>query len=143
MKPTISIITLGVKCMKTSYKFYKEGLGFPTSAKIEDSIYFFKTNGTCLAIYPFDKLAEDANFKNTIKPQTGFQGITLAHNVKSDTEVEDILELATKAGATIIKPATRAFWGGYSGYFSDPDGYLWEVAHANFEMDENGCLIIP
>jgi hypothetical protein len=72
-----------------------------------------------------------------------FPGITLAHNVRTKGDVDDVLREAEKAGATIVKPAADTFWGGYSGYFSDPDGYLWEVACGAFELKEDGSLVIP
>ncbi len=125
MKPRISMITLGVSDLETSIKFYQEGLGFP---KMESppGIAFFTLNGSWLGLYPRDSLAEDA----TISPDgSGFPGFALAHNVASDSEVDQVIEQAVSAGAALVKPAQKVFWGGYSGYFKDPDGFLWEVAH--------------
>jgi catechol 2,3-dioxygenase-like lactoylglutathione lyase family enzyme len=142
MEPRISIITLGVSDLERSYKFYHEGLGLPTSRTPESGIIFFQTGGVCLALYPLDKLAEDVS--PTQSSERGrFSGITLAHNTKSKDEVDAILSLAEKAGGRIEKPAQDVFWGGYSGYFSDPDGYLWEVAFADFwNFNADGSLII-
>jgi uncharacterized protein len=142
MEPRISIITLGVKDLKKSYKFYHEGLGIPTSSKSDDAIIFLKTNGTCLALYPFDELAKDIKGKSS-KEKPEFTGITLAHNTKTKEEVKQVLELAKNAGGKIEKEAQNASWGGYHGYFSDPDGYLWEVAYADFwEFNDDGSLKI-
>lgn len=124
MKPKIGIITLGVADYERSLTFYRDGLGFPTHGETK-SIAFFELEGTWLALYPRDKLAEDATVPSK---GSGFQGFTLAHNVKSKEEVRQVLQLAEQAGAKIVKPAQEVFWGGYSGYFSDPDGFLWEVA---------------
>ena len=127
MKHKISIITLGVSNLKKSLSFYRDGLGFQTHDYKEDAgIVFFKRQGTWLALYPKDKLAEDA----TVSPEGGgFGGITLAHNVGTKEEVDSIIRLALKVGASLVKNPQEVFWGGYSGYFADPDGHLWEVAY--------------
>ena len=142
MEPRISIITLGVSDLTRSFKFYHEGLGFPTSRNPESGIVFFQTGGVCLALYPLEKLAEDVSpSQSSLRGQ--FSGFTLAHNTKSKDEVDTILSRAEKAGGKIEKPAQDVFWGGYSGYFSDPDGYLWEVAYADFwKFNPDGSLII-
>ncbi len=142
MEPRISIITLGVKDLDASCRFYKEGLGFPTNRAENQNIVFFRTNGTCLALYPLDKLAEDAKQESTDAKTSSFKGFTLAHNVRTKEEVDQVLKLAKSAGATIVKEAEKVFWGGYSGYFSDPDGYLWEVAFGAFDFHEDGSLKI-
>jgi catechol 2,3-dioxygenase-like lactoylglutathione lyase family enzyme len=141
MQPYISIITLGVKDLERSLLFYKDGLGFPTTRTAEGGIIFFQTKGTCLALYPYEKLAADVS-KEFVVERSKFTGITLAHNVRSKEEVDEILIIAEKAGATIKKPAQDTDWGGYSGYFSDPDGYLWEVAYGAFEIANDDSLII-
>lgn len=125
MDPKISIITLGVNDLIASTEFYKNGLGLPHSSHSNENISFFELNGTWLALYPKDSLAADANIKSN---GDGFCGVTLAHNVKVKQEVDRVLALAEKSGAKITKPAKDTFWGGYSGYFSDLDGYLWEAA---------------
>lgn len=130
MKPKIGIITLGVSDLKRSLEFYRDGLGFPTHEyKEEQGIVFFKMEGTWLALYPRDKLAEDIKIPTE---GTGFSGVTLAHNVGTKEEVDAIVDLAVKAGAKRVKQPEEVFWGGYSGYFSDPDGHLWEVAYNPF-----------
>ncbi|MGH9835948.1 MAG: VOC family protein [Blastocatellia bacterium] len=124
MKPHITLITLGVKELKRSIEFYEKGLGLPKKAGPE-GIAFFETSGTMLSLYPREKLAEDI----TISAEgSGFQGFALAHNVESPEAVDATLEEAVAAGATLIKPGQKVFWGGYSGYFTDPDGFYWEVA---------------
>jgi len=126
MKPRISMITLGVSDLDKSIKFYKEGLGFP---RMESSpeIAFFTLNGSWLSLYIRESLAEDA----TVSPEgSGFNGFTLSHNVASESEVDQIIEHSVSVGAILVKTPQKVFLGGgYSGYFKDPDGYLWEVAH--------------
>jgi catechol 2,3-dioxygenase-like lactoylglutathione lyase family enzyme len=125
MKPRISMITLGVRDMEASVKFYRDGLGFPHMDSSPD-VAFFTLNGSWLGLYNRDSLADDA----TVSPEgSGFAGFTLAHNVTSEAEVDQTMEHAVSAGAKLVKPAQKVFWGGYSGYFQDPDGYLWEVAY--------------
>ena len=126
MEPRISIITLGVSDLPRSIQFYRDGLGLPLRDDEDtESIAFFGTSGTWLALYPRDALAEDVGIPTD---GTGFSGVTLAHNVRSTCEVDELLRVAVEAGATLVKPAAEVFWGGYSGYFTDPDGHLWEVA---------------
>ena len=141
MEPRVSIITLGVQDLERSYQFYSK-LGFPSSKNPEEGIIFFKTGGVCLALYPLDALAKDVSPDMSVVKE-GFSGVTLAHNTRSKQEVDDVLALAVSAGAKLEKPAQDVFWGGYSGYFSDPDGYLWEVAYADFwQFNQDGSLVI-
>jgi len=125
MQARISMISLGVKDLQTAIKFYQQGLGLPRKEPYSDDIAFFDLNGTWLALYPWDKLAEDVTISQV---GSGFRGVTLAHNVKSKEEVNSIISQAIGAGATLVKEAQDVFWGGYSGYFSDLDGHLWEIA---------------
>ena len=128
MKPRISMIALAVNDLEQSTKFYQQGLGFP---KIDSppEVAFFNLNGTWLGLSKREALAEDVG----VSPEgSGYSGFNLAHNVASETEVDHVMEQAQAAGATIVKPAQKADWGGYSGYFQDPDGHLWEVAHNPF-----------
>ncbi len=125
MKPRISMITLGVRDLGTSIRFYEQGLGLPRMESPPE-VAFFSLNGSWLGLYGREALAEDAG----VDPAgSGFSGVALAHNVVSEEEVDIVLAQAVAAGATLVKPAQKVFWGGYSGYFADPDGYLWEVAH--------------
>lgn len=125
MEPRISIITLGVSDLARSVAFYRDGLGLTLFDENTESIAFFQNKGTWLALYPREALAADVGIATE---GSGFSGVTLAHNLRSKEEVDDLLAVAVSAGATLVKPAQDTFWGGYSGYFSDPDGYLWEIA---------------
>ncbi len=125
MEPRISIITLGVSDLPRAVKFYRDGLGLPLLDENTESIAFFKNRGAWLSLYPRESLAADAGIDTQ---GSGFSGVTLAHNVRSREEVDALLGVAVNAGATLVKPAQDAFWGGYSGYFADSDGYLWEIA---------------
>ena len=140
----INIICLGVKDMAQSIRFYRDGLGFVTDEKEDNpKVVFFNTTGTKFELYPLELLAEDINAKNPPQIASGFAGITLAYNVKSETEVHEVMELAQKAGAVIAKEPQQVFWGGYSGYFIDPNGYYWEVAYnPHWSFDENDMVIL-
>ncbi|MFC7202455.1 VOC family protein [Haloferax namakaokahaiae] len=127
MDPRITVVTLGVADLDTSIQFYRDGLGLPLREREPDSdIVFFTLEGTWLALYPRELLAEDVTVP---ADGEGFSGVTIAHNVSTKSAVEAVLEEAAVAGGRIVKPAQEVFWGGYSGYFSDPDGHLWEVAY--------------
>lgn len=128
MKPRISMITLGVRDLAAAVAFYEQGLGFPRLDS-PPSVAFFNLNGTWLGLYGWDELAADAGVP---ADGHGFAGVALAHNVHSDAEVDEVLALVVRAGATLVKPGQKVFWGGYSGYFRDLDGHLWEVAHNPF-----------
>jgi catechol 2,3-dioxygenase-like lactoylglutathione lyase family enzyme len=122
------MITLGVRDLPRSIQFYRDGLGFP-QLESPPEVAFFNLHGTWLGLYGHAALAADA----TVDPAgNGFRGVALAYNVHSEPEVEQVLEIALAAGATLIRPAQKVFWGGYSGYFADPDGHLWEVAYNPF-----------
>ncbi len=125
MEPRISIITLGVADLPRAVAFYRDGLGLTLFDENTESIAFFRNRGTWLALYPRDALAEDIGIPTA---GSGFSGVTLAHNVRTREEVDDLLAVAVAAGAALVKPAQDTFWGGYSGYFADPEGYLWEIA---------------
>lgn len=127
MKPNISLITLGVVDLERSTSFYRDGLGLPTEGNYE-GVTFFKLRGTWLSLFPRDEMVQDANLSTQQGNVGGFGNFTLAHNVASKEEVNEVLMQAQAAGAMILKPAQDAFWGGYHGYFSDPDGFVWEVA---------------
>ena len=125
MKPRISMITLGVTDMRRSVEFYEKGLGFPKKHSSPD-VAFFALNGSWLGLYGKEALADDA----TVPAEgNGFSGFTLAHNLGTEAEVDKIFDEAIAAGAVAVKRPQKVFWGGYSGYFKDPDGYLWEIAH--------------
>ncbi len=139
MEPRISLITLGVADLVRSYRFYRDGLGLPTTRKPEDGIVFFQTSGATLALFPYQELAGDIGPGWNV-PRSKFTGITLAHNVRERHEVDDLLAQAAAAGAEVVKPASETGWGGYDGYFTDPDGYVWEVAWGAFEFNDDGSL---
>jgi catechol 2,3-dioxygenase-like lactoylglutathione lyase family enzyme len=122
------MITLGVIDMEKSVKFYNKGLGFPKMDSPPE-VAFFTLNGSWLGLYSRNALAGDAMVPSE---GSGFGGFALAHNVASEAEVDQVIEQALSAGATLSRKAQKTFWGGYSGYFKDPDGHLWEVAHNPF-----------
>lgn len=130
MKPRIGAITIGVDDLEASVKFYREGLGFPTEGIIGTEFehgaaaFFDLQHGVKLALYARDDIAHDAGVAKTECSPTEF---TIGHNVASEGEVDAVMRQAINAGARLIKPAQRTFWGGYAGYFQDPDGHLWEV----------------
>lgn len=122
------MVTLGVKDLAKSVAFYEKGFGWH---RIESppEVAFFDLNGSWLGLYGWDALAEDAR----VDPAgTGFRGVTLAHNVESEAEVDRVFAMAVAAGATAVKKPEKVFWGGYSSYFADPDQHLWEVAFNPF-----------
>lgn len=130
MKPKISLLTLGVRDMARSLAFYRDGLGLPTHNYEEGAdVVFFALEGTWLAIHPREKLAEDAQIP---AEGHGFSGVTIAHNEQSKEKVDEVYARAIAAGAKVVKKPQDVFWGGYSGYFADPDGHLWEVAFNPF-----------
>jgi catechol 2,3-dioxygenase-like lactoylglutathione lyase family enzyme len=125
MKPRISMITLGVRDVAAAARFYEQGLGLPRRPSPPE-VAFFPLNGSWLALWAREALAQDA----AVAAQgSGFAGFALAHNVSSAQEVDAVLAQAVAAGAITTKPAQPTSWGGYAGYFRDPDGHLWEVAH--------------
>lgn len=128
MKPRISMIALAVADLETSVRFYEEGLGFP-KMQSPPGAAFFNLNGSWLGLSERGALASDA----AVSPEgSGYEGFSLAHNVASEAEVEQVFQRALDAGARQIKPVQKAEWGGYHGYFADPDGHLWEVAYNPF-----------
>lgn len=125
----MSVVYLGVKDVKTSVAFY-EKLGLePREYSEGDDHVFFPMEGTWLGLYPKDKLAEDVGIDAA---GSGFSGVTIAHNEPSEADVDRIIEEARAAGAEIVKEPQKVEWGGYSSYFRDPDGYLWEIAYNPF-----------
>jgi uncharacterized protein len=137
MRQKLNLITFGVNDLKKSVSFY-ENLGWKKSDKSMDDFVLFPLGGITLSLYSREKLAEDATLE--YEPSE-FSGITLSFNARSEKEVDDVLKEVKKLGATIVKPAQKVFWGGYSGYFKDLDGHLIEVAHNPFwEMDVNDNL---
>ena len=137
----LSIVTLGVADVAKARAFY-EALGFAASGFESKGVAFFDMGGTVLGLFPRSELAKDADV--TDDGQGGFMNASRAINLASRAAVDDALRFAENAGARITKPATEVFWGGYSGYFADPDRHLWEVAHnPGWPLDEHGHLVIP
>ena len=136
MKPKISLITLGVHDLQRAIRFYREGLGLPEHETDSDEVAFFKMEGAWLSLFPREALSRDIGIADDAP--SGFSGITLAHNVASQAAVDQVLAQAVAAGAELIKPGKEVFWGGYSGYFRDPEGHYWEVAYNPF-MDLTSC----
>lgn len=129
MKPRMSMITLGVDDLERSVEFYRDGLGFP-QLQSSPGVAFFTLNGTWLGLYGREALAEDAMVSGKGE---GFNSFSIAHNLGSKAEVDVAMDEAIAAGATLVKRPQAVFWGGYSGYFKDPDGHLWELAFNPFE----------
>lgn len=141
MDSRINIITLGVEDLARSLRFYRDGLGWQISKVSNENIAFIPMGGIVLALYGRQALAEDAKLP---APGSGFAGFTLAQNVASKEAVLEALEKAQAAGGTILKPAQDVFWGGYSGYFADPDGFAWEVAwNPHLTLNESGQVVLP
>jgi uncharacterized protein len=140
MEQRLSIVTLGVQDLVRSTAFY-EKLGWRKASASNESIIFFQAGGMGLALYPRQELAKDAEVN---ADGAGFTGITLAYNARTRGEVDGVMKEAEAAGARIVKAPKEAFWGGYSGYFADPDGFLWEVAwNPFFPISEDGAIQIP
>ena len=141
MVPRLNIVTLGVSDFDKALRFYRDGLGFPLSPQSQGDIAFFQAGGVVLALYPYSEMpAEHPYF---VRKADGYGGIGLAHNCESKEEVDAVLKQAEATGAQMLKPAQEVFWGGYSGYFLDPDGHAWEVAYNPFfTFDHNRNLKI-
>ncbi len=140
MKPRISVLTLGVTDLERSVRFYRDGLRLSTEGIIgkefeHGAVAFFDLQyGLKLALWPRKSIAADTHLPEGAPSPTGF---TIGHNVSSKAEVDAVMQQAQEAGATLVKKAADTFWGGYSGYFQDPDGHLWEVVwNPQFELPE-------
>lgn len=139
--PNFTIVTLGVRDLERSIRFYTD-LGWERRGDQAQGIVWFRTSGPWLGLYGYDALAEDAMLEPPAA-QPAFRGVTLALNMNSPAEVDEAFTRVREAGGTVVKPPTRAEWGGYSGYFTDPDGIAWEIAHApGFTVDEDGRIEI-
>ena len=134
MEQRLSIITLGVADLARAKQFYIDGLGWTAVDQPADEICFFQMPGIAFSLYPLDKLAEDIGTDPLSSVSRG--AVTLAHNTRDEAETDAVLAKATAAGAELVKAAEKVFWGGYSGYFADLDGHLWEVAYNPFATIE-------
>lgn len=147
IEPRISIVTLLVRDMARSYRFYAQGLGLPTSGTETSRWLGFRLNGLCLALYPYGEVGSEhlprrLDVESALNPAI-VPGIGLAYNTREKNQVDEVLRLAARSGGKIEKLPEDTFWGGYSGYFSDPDGHLWEVAWAeSWEFKEDGSLVV-
>lgn len=140
LKPRITLVTLGVADLAAARAFY-EALGFVASSASTPTVAFYEAGGVALGLFGRTSLAEDAKVPDT---PTGFSAVTLAWNVASEAEADQVMAHAAACGARLLKPAQKVFWGGYSGYFADPDGHLWEVAYNPFfPRDADGRMQLP
>ena len=139
MEQRLSLVTLGVGDLARSRAFY-EALGWSTGAAPDDDVVFFQAGGMVLALWSRASLAEDSG----VTDGGGWGGITPAHNVRSPAEVDEVIEQARAAGATIPREPAATFWGGYSGVFIDPDGHPWEIAHnPHWTIAADGSVVLP
>ena len=139
MEQRVSLATLGVSDLARARAFY-EALGWTTGAAPDDDVVFFQAGGMIVALWDRARLAEDSG----VEDGAGWGGITLAHNVRSPDEVDEAIEQARAAGATIPRAGAETFWGGYSGVFVDPDGHPWEVAHnPRWTIRDDGSVELP
>jgi predicted lactoylglutathione lyase len=137
----LSLVTLGVSDLKRSIEFY-EALGFRRKAQGAEGVGFFQAGACAFAVWPLVELAEDANVK--ANDSLGFRGVALAWNCRSESEVDAAVERAQISGGSVPKSPQKTVWGGYAGYFADPDGHLWEVAHnPGFPLTADGRLTFP
>jgi catechol 2,3-dioxygenase-like lactoylglutathione lyase family enzyme len=140
MEARITLLTLGVRDVARARSFY-EALDFVASPASNDDVAFFPAGGVVLGLFGWDSLAEDATVE---AGGSGFRGVTIAHNVRDKAEVALVLAEAEAAGGRIVKPAQDVFWGGHNGYFTDPDGHLWEVAwNPGFPLSDDGRIQLP
>jgi predicted lactoylglutathione lyase len=138
----LSLVTLGVSDLERSTAFY-ESLGFCRKARAAKGVGFFQAGACVFAVFPLQDLAKDADVTGS-NPTPEFRGVALAWNCRSEAEVDTVVARARGAGAAVPKPPQKTFWGGYAGYFADPDGHLWEVAHnPGFPLSDDGRLQLP
>jgi predicted lactoylglutathione lyase len=139
MEQRISLITLGVSDLARAKAFY-ERLGW-RGQEVQETV-FFQAGGLAVVLWGEDMLADDAGVQRG--SDQGFRGMSLAHNVRSRQEVDDVVSSAEAAGATVTRPPAETFYGGYAGYFTDPDGHAWEIAYnPGFALAEDGTITIP
>jgi catechol 2,3-dioxygenase-like lactoylglutathione lyase family enzyme len=142
--PNLAIVTLGVTELERSMRFYRD-LGWEQRGEESNGIVWFRTSGSWLGLFGYDALADDANLEPVLADDLPrYRGVALAVNLPSEDAVDLAFVRVREVGGSIVKPAARTEWGGYSGYFTDPDGHLWEIAHnPGFPLDEQGRIDIP
>lgn len=143
MDQRVSLITLGVDDLAATRRFY-EALGWACK-EVEETV-FVQAGGSAIVLWAREKLASDAGIEDarSAGAADGFGGVALGQNVRTSAEVDAVMDAAAAAGATITKPAAKTFYGGYAGYFADPGGHLWEIAHnPGFTLTEDGSLVLP
>ena len=140
----LTLVTLGVTDLARSIAFY-DALGFARKARKAEGVGFFEAGAVSFAVWPVNDLAKVANVDAAVAARLpAFRGVALAWNCRSESDVDAAIERARAAGATVPKPGQRTSWGGYAGYFADPDGHLWEVAHnPDFPLSDDGRLVLP
>ena len=140
-QPTLSLVTLGVGDLARSIAFY-EALGFTRKVRGAEGVAFFAAGASAIALWTSEDLAKDARI--AAAPLPAFRGVSLGWNCRSEAEADAIVERARRAGAAVPKPPEKTSWGGYAGYFTDPEGYLWEVVYnPDFPLDAAGRLVMP
>jgi hypothetical protein len=142
MEQRLSLVTLGVRDLARARKFYEQGLGWTRSGGVEGEVAFYQLGGMILGLWGRDELAGDVRLKLApVTPGESFGGLALAYNTRNEVAVDAVLREAAAAGGTILKPGEKTVWGGYAGYFADPDGHPWEVAHNPFwTLREDGSV---
>ncbi|WP_114782593.1 VOC family protein [Botryobacter ruber] len=139
MEQRLTLITLGVKNLQRSKAFYQQVFGWKPTAASTEGVVFFQLNGIQLALFPQESLADDAGVSSEGK---GFRRFALAHNVRSEQEVDELVTLLEQKGATVLKRPEKAFWGGYCSYIADPDENLWEIAYnPHLPLDAAGNVL--
>lgn len=140
MEQRLSLVTLGMRDLQRSIEFY-EALGWQRSMRAAEGVAFFQTLGSAFGLYPVESMHTDIGLE---PGRTGFGGVVLSHNVRERDDVDRLLAEAAAAGGTLVKAGHEVFWGGVVGYFSDPDGYLWEIAwNPAFPIDTAGNITLP
>lgn len=140
MEPNLSLVTLGTTNLKSAIDFYENGLGWKRAGSSTDDVAFFQLSGIAFALWSTESLAKDAGVENT---SPGFDRVSLAINLESESAVDELMAKVEKAGGKVTRAIEKTFWGGYSGYFSDLDGHLWEIAHNPFWELRDGQVTIP
>ena len=145
MDQRVSLITLGVRNMKRARRFYERGLGWKAASISSDCIAFYQLSGAVvLSLYGLNELARDANQAAPAAGAEGFSGVALAHNLTDPGAVDQLLNRVARHGGIVTRPARETSWGGYAGYFCDPDGHVWEVAwNPHFRLGADGGLDLP